>query len=97
MEELEEITGPSLALIDGIVCMFDVNGVKHATRHPELFNVEGGVIGRLENEVEAIIAAYGSEELVKTRAIEAENQWGIPFPQDIESYGLWHVAALTCP
>jgi hypothetical protein len=95
MEKIEETSGPSLTLNNGIPCFIMPDGsVKHTTA-PELFNTEGGLLSYASDYREQLGALYDSVEDKKAAARSAIEEFGLLDNEDADEYSIWLLVAMT--
>jgi len=95
MEEIEEASGPSLTLDDGVPCFIMPDGsVKHTTA-PQLFNTDNGVLSYADDYREQLEALYDSVEDKKAAARSAIEEFGLLDNEDADEYSIWLLVAMT--
>lgn len=92
---MEETTGPSLTVIDGVPAFIMPDGAIRKTTAPQLFDTYGGVLSYADDFREQLDALYDSVEARKTVARLAISEFGLLDDADADEYSIWLLVAMT--
>lgn len=95
MEEIQEISGPSLTINNGLPCFIMPDGsIKHTTAL-QLFDAKNGAIGYADDYQEQLEMLFVSAEEKKVAARLAIEKFGLLDDENAEEYSIWLLVAMT--